>query len=93
MSFKYKPNKFFDKNNSFYNNKYHNKNNMSLNYDENNNNRTLYGQNSSRQLFNPFNRNDYKNRNYPKNNYKRAPIVVKLRGGTKIILSTEREDY
>ena len=92
MSFKYKPIKFFDKNNSFYNNKYHNKNNMSLNYDDNNN-RTLYGQNSSRQLFNPFNRNDYKNRNYPKNNFKKAPIVVKLRGGTKIILSTQREDY
>ena len=67
MSFKYKPNKFFDKNNSFY--KYQNKNNMSLNYDDNNNNRTLYGQNSSRQLFNPFNRNDYKSRNNPKNKF------------------------
>ena len=91
MSFKYKQNKYFDNNNSFNNNKYHNRINVSFNNEDSKYNKSFYHQNSLKG-FNPFQISDYRNY-HKKNNFQKTPVVVKLRGGTKIILSSDREDY
>ena len=84
-----------DNNNSFYNyKKSHNRNINSFNDNNDMMNNSFFGTNTSRG-YNPFIRNDLNNRSYHTKitfpSHKSNTIVVKLRGGAKIILGSEKK--
>ena len=84
-----------DNNNSFYNyKKSHNRNINSFNDNNDMMNNSFFGTNTSRG-YNPFIRNDLNNRSYHTKItfpfHKSNTIVVKLRGGAKIILGSEKK--
>ena len=95
-TFRNKKPRFFQKNVQYYNPKFYSRNIKNFNYDDNQNFNTYYGQMSSRG-YNSFISNDLNNY-YNNNNrfsnikmtFRNNPVVVKLRGGTKIILKNDK---